>query len=176
MRLAGRFLPMRVTGLFILGVLAVAACGPSETNAPTDPAEPIDTPVADTPPPPAAPGGVGAMLPGYGPQSFVGRWAANVAWCPNTQGAEQPIEITPTRFIGYENSCTIADIDQRGEGYDAALRCRAEGETNIERVRMVASGQTLQLTYLDRDNASVSLTKCTTLADTAPSGPSLKLD
>ncbi len=176
MHRSGRFMPMRVTGLFILFALTAAACGPSDTNAPTDPAEPIDTPAADAPPSPATPGGVGAMLPGSGPQSFVGRWAANVAWCPNTHGAEQPIEITPTRFIGYENSCTIATIDQRDDGYDAALRCQAEGETTIERVRMVASGQTLQLTYLDRDNASISLTKCTTLGDTTPSGPELKID
>lgn len=176
MRGSGRFVPMKVTSLFISTALAVAACGPSETNAPTEPAEPIDTPAADAPPAAARPGGVGAMLPGAGPQSFVGRWAANVAWCPNTQGPEQPIEITPTRFIGYENSCTIATVDQTGEGYDAALRCQAEGQTSIERVRMVASGQTLQLTYLDRDNATISLTKCTTLGDTASSGPSLKLD
>jgi hypothetical protein len=116
------------------------------------------------------------MLPGYGPQNFIGRWAANVAWCQNTTGADRPIEISATRFEGYENSCAIAEIDQVGEGYDAVLRCQAEGQTRLERVRMVASGQSLRLTYLDRDNAGVNLTKCTTLGDTAPAGPSLKLD
>lgn len=176
MPLRGRFMFMRVTGLFILCALAASACGPSDTNAPTDPAEPIDTPAADAPPTPAPPGGVGAMLPGSGPQSFVGRWAANVAWCPNTTGAERPIDITATRFEGYENNCTIAEIDQVGEGYDAVLRCQSEGQTNLERIRMVTSGQSLRLTYLDRDNVVVNLTKCTTLGDTTPSGPSLKLD
>lgn len=169
-------MPMRVTSLYILAALAVAACGPSDTNAPTDPAEPIETPAADAPPSPQGPGGVGPMMPGSGPQSFVGRWAADVSWCPNTQGPERPIEITPTRFQGYENSCTIAEVNQVGQGYDAVLRCQAEGQTNLERVRMVASGQALRLTYLDRDNAVVNLTKCTTLGDTASTGPSLKMD
>jgi hypothetical protein len=106
------------------------------------------------------------MLPGAGPRSFVGRWAADVSWCPNTTGPERPIEITTTRFEGYENSCAIASINQVADGYEAALTCTAEGTVSNERVHMAVTGQTLRLTWLNRDNAVVALTKCTTLEDT----------
>lgn len=153
----------------------VAACGQSETNAPTEPARPVDTPAADAPPPEPAPG-VGSVMPGTGAQSFVGRWAADVSWCPNEQGPQQPIEITTTRFEGYENSCAIAQIDEAEGGYVAYLTCEADGTTSRERVRLAASGQTLRLTWVDRDAATVTLTKCTTLEDTTPTGPSLKIN
>ena len=47
----------------------------------------------------------------------------------------------------------------------------SEGVAANERVRMVVSNQTLDLTWLDRDGPSVSLTKCTTLGDTPEPGP-----
>ena len=159
---------MTRTAPSLLAVFLLAACGQGEPNPPTEPAEPIDTPEAAAPPS-APPPGAGPALPGAGPANFVGRWAADVSWCPNTTGAERPIEITTTRFEGYENSCAIASIDQIADGYEAALTCTAEGSVSNERVRMVAAGQTLRLTWLNRDNAVVTLTKCTTLEDT-PSG------
>lgn len=152
----------------LLAALALAACGPGEPNPPTEPAEPIDSPEAEAPPGPPPPG-TGSILPGSGPRSFVGRWAADVSWCPNVTGPERPIEITTTRFEGYENSCAIAAVDQVADGYEAALTCTAEGAVTNERVRMAVSGQTLRLTWLNRDNAVVALTKCTTLEDT-PAG------
>jgi hypothetical protein len=166
-----------MTRLSLLSVLALGltACGQPATNDPTDPAAAVTTSEADAPPPPPAPG-IGSVMPGTGPQSFVGRWAADVSWCVNTTGPEQPIEITPTRLQGYENSCTIAEIDQAPDGYVAALRCTSEGTTAVERVKMSASGQALRLIWLDRDNATVDLTKCTTLTDTTPSGPSLRIN
>lgn len=161
--------------LILSGVALVAACGPSEVNAPTQPARPVDTPLANAPAA-APPPGTAPLAPGAGPQNFIGRWAANVSWCSNTQGAERPIEITATRLEGYENSCAIDSIDQQADGYIASLSCAAEGMTNRERVRLSASGQTLRMTYLDRDGATVNLTKCTTLGDTPQTGPSLKLN
>ena len=154
------------TSLLAVLALAVAACGPGEPNPPTDPAEPIDSTEAAAPPPAAPPPGAGSILPGTGPRSFVGRWAADVAWCPNTTGPQQPIEITTTRFEGYENSCAIGAIDQIVDGYEAALTCTAEGTVSNERLRMTVSDQTMRLTWLNRDNAVVTLTKCTTLAET----------
>lgn len=154
--------------LSLLAVFAVAACGPGEPNPPTDPAEPIETPGAVAPPS-TPPPGAGSILPGTGPRSFVGRWAADVSWCPNTTGPQRPIEITTTRFEGYENSCAIGSVDQVAEGYEAALTCTAEGAVSTERVRMAVSDQTMRLTWLNRDNAVVTLTKCTTLEDT-PAG------
>ena len=151
--------------LCLLAVFAVAACGPGEPNPPTEPAEPIDTPEAAAPPPAPSPG-VGSVMPGSGPRSFVGRWAADVAWCPNFTGVERPIEITTTRFEGYENSCAIDAVQQVANGYDVDLTCMAEGSVARERVRLSVTGQTLRLTWLNRDNAVVELTKCTTLEDT----------
>ena len=150
----------------LLAVFALAACGPGEPNPPTEPADPIDTPGAAAPPS-SPPPGAGSILPGTGPRSFVGRWAADVSWCPNVTGPERPIEITTTRFEGYENSCAIAEVDQVGEGYEAALTCTGEGMTSSERVRMAVAGQTMRLTWLNRDNAVVNLTKCTQLNETA---------
>ena len=143
----------------LLASLAVAACGSGEPNHPSEPAEPVASPEA---PPPSSPG-----QPGSGPRNFVGRWAADVSWCPNTTGPERPIEITTTRFEGYENSCAIASVSQVTDGYEALLTCTAEGTVSNERVRMNAVGQTLRLTWLDRSDAVVVLTKCTTLDDTA---------
>ncbi|MBX9460285.1 MAG: hypothetical protein KL785_03450 [Brevundimonas sp.] len=150
--------------LSLLAVFALAACGPGEPNPPTEPAAPIETPEAG--PPSSGTSGAGGGLPGAGPRNFVGRWAADVSWCPNTTGPERPIEITTTRFEGYENSCAIASISQVADGYEATLTCTAEGAVSDERVRMSVTGQSLRLTWLDRDNAVVALTKCTTLEDT----------
>ncbi|MDY6923835.1 MAG: hypothetical protein SWI22_07755 [Pseudomonadota bacterium] len=158
------------TRLCLLTLFGLAACGPGESNSPTEPADPIDTPEAAAPPAAASPG-MGSVMPGSGPRSFVGRWTADVAWCPNTTGPERPIEITTTRFEGYENSCAIASVDQIADGYDAVLTCTGEGTVSNERVRLSVSGQTLRLTWLNRDNALVTLTKCTTLEDTPAPGP-----
>jgi hypothetical protein len=156
--------------LSLLAVFVLAACGPGETNPPTAPADPIATPGAAAPS--APPPGVGPVMPGTGPRSFVGRWAADVSWCPHTTGPQRPIEITTTRFEGYENSCAIGSVDQVADGYEVALNCTGEGAVSNERVRMSVVGQTMRLTWLDRDNAVTTLTKCTTLEDTPAAGPS----
>lgn len=139
--------------------MILAACGDEATNPPTEPAPPVVTPDAAAPPPNAPPG-AGATLPGAGPASFVGRWAADLAWCSSTTGAERPIEITTTRFEGYENSCSIDRIDEEAGGYDLTLTCQAEGATARERVRLAAQGDTLRLTWPDRNGAVVLLTRC----------------
>jgi hypothetical protein len=140
--------------LFIL-----AACGPSDTNPPTEPAEPIISAEAEAPAP-TPPPGVGSIMPGSGPQTFVGRWSANGAWCARPQGAERPIEISTTRFEGYENSCGILSVRQVRDGYEAGLACSAEGQTSRERVRMAVQGDVLRLTWLNRNSAAVSLVRC----------------
>lgn len=144
-------------------ILLLAACG--QEAEPTDTAQDPSVPAVVEEP------SISASMPGAGPTSFVGRWAADVAWCPNTNGDTQPITITPTQFIGYENRCDIADVTQTSGAYQATLRCQSEGTTSTERVRMAVQGQNLSLTYVDRDNATVQLTKCTTLADTATTSP-----
>ena len=66
---------------------------------------------------------------------------------------------------------SAGSVDQIANGYEAALTCTAEGATSTERVRMAVSGQTMRLTWLNRDNAVVTLTKCTTLEDTPAAEP-----
>jgi predicted small lipoprotein YifL len=147
----------------VLILLSLAACGErGPVNPPTEPAAPVEA--VD----PAAPSDTGSpsMVPAPGPANFVGRWAADVSWCPNTQGPERPIEITLTRFEGYENSCAIGAVDQVADGYVATLACVAEGMSNQERVKFSVSDDVLRLTYLDRGGAPVMLRKCTTLAET----------
>ena len=149
-------------------LLVLAACGQSETNPPTDPAAPINTPEAEEPAPPTPPPGVGSIMPGSGPQTFVGRWAANRAWCANPQGAERPIEISTTRFEGYENSCGILSVNQVRDGYEAGLACSAEGQTSRERVRMNVQGDAMRLTWLNRNSAVVSLVRCPVPGEVKP--------
>ncbi len=160
---------------FLTSVAFLASCGENtNVNPPTEPASPIETPDAAGAPSPAAPGAPGAgNLPGTGPDSFVGRWAADVSWCTAPTGDGRPIEITPDRFEGYENSCAITAVAQANAGYDATLRCQGEGVTSTERVRMIVTGSQLALTYLDRGGEPVTLNKCTTLGDTTRSGPAL---
>ena len=156
--------------LVLISILALAGCGQAGTNPPTDPAEPIDTPEAQAPAP-TPPPGVGSIMPGSGPQTFVGRWAADAGWCANAQGAERPIEITATRFEGYENSCSIVSITQVADGYEAALACASEGQTMSERVRMSVQGDAMRLTWLNRNDAVVSLVRCPAAVQTTPPSP-----
>ncbi|MGV8929394.1 MAG: hypothetical protein ACOH1E_06560 [Brevundimonas sp.] len=154
---------MTVDRIAILSLLALAGCGQAEVNPPTDPAAPINTPEAEAPLP-SPPPGVGSIMPGSGPQTFVGRWAANAAWCVNPRGPKRPIEISTTRFEGYENSCGITSITQVSDGYQASLACAAEGETSTERIKMVVQGKGMRLTWLNRNNAVVRLVRCPSAA------------
>jgi len=161
-----------VSRLLLPSVLVLAACGDkTEVNPPTQPAQaPPSAEVAAQ----AAPSqSMAPMLPGAGPASFVGQWTADVAWCAAPRGASRPIDITPTRFEGYQNSCAITTIHESDTGYDAALACQSGGRTASERIRMSVSGQTLSLTYLDRGGRNVRLLKCTTLTDTTARAPAL---
>ena len=113
------------------------------------------------------------MLPGRGAASFVGRWAADVSWCAAPQGERRPIEITSTRFEGYENSCEIAAVDEVADGYVATLACLSEGSARSERVRFQVTQEVMRMSYLDRAIDPVTLRKCTTLTDTVTTQPAV---
>ena len=139
--------------LLVAPLLILAACQRETLNPPTEPADPIPAPAGDAPPPPSVPTPAASA-------TIVGRWAAQAAWCANTSGPQQPIEISIQRFEGYENSCAITSLDQVAGGYEATLACQAEGTTTRERIRMVPQGDGLRLTWLDRNQAVVSLVRC----------------
>lgn len=146
-------------------VVVLGACGQAEVNDPTDPAAPIPTP--DQPETVPIPGRTPTM-PGRGPTSFVGRWAAQPTWCGNTVGPEQAIEISTTRFEGYENGCDITEIGEVQGGYIAYVTCQAEGDTNSERLRMSVADQTLTLTWIDRSDVRTELKRCPPLDPPPP--------
>ncbi len=143
----------------LFALFALPACGQSRVNPPTAPAAPINTPEAEAPPP-TPPPGVGSIMPGSGPQTFVGLWAANRAWCVNPAGAQRPIAISTTRFEGHENSCGIVTVSQVADGYEVSLACAADGQTSSERVRMAVQGDDMRLTWLNRNSAVVRLARC----------------
>lgn len=150
------------TSVIPMLVLALAACGEPEVNPPTEPADPIQTPdqAGETP-----------TLPGGGPVSFVGRWAAQPGWCGNTAGPEQAIEISTTRFKGYENACAITRIGEVQGGYIAYLSCEAEGVATAERLGLSVTGQTLSVTWLDRASLKTEFTRCPALDPPPPGRP-----
>ncbi len=163
-----------MTRFAVLPLLTLlAACGQSGVNPPTEPAEPVKATAATAAPTPVGPPGVGSIMPGAGPSNFMGLWAADASWCPNTTGEQQPVEITTTRFEGYENSCTIVRIDQIEDGYDAALACQAKGVTSQEQVRMEVDGSTMRLTWLSRHGVILALTRCVRPTDVTAQAPSL---
>lgn len=138
-------------------IFLLAACDrDGGVNPPTEPAQPIQGPA------PAAQKASGGGVRGTGPASFVGRWAAEADWCFNPLGDRVPIEITTTELRGYENRCEIQRITELSDGYEAALKCDAEGEARYERVRMTATAQTLAITWLDRSDRPVRLVRCMT--------------
>jgi len=158
-----------------LAGFTLAACGQSGVNPPTEPARPVKATALTAAPAPVGPAGVGAIMPGAGPTNFMGRWAADVSWCPHTSGEQQPIEISTSRFEGYGNSCAIVRIDQVEDGYDAALACQAGGVTTQERVRMQVNDQTMRLTWLSRHGVILPLNRCTRLDDVTAKAPSLSI-
>lgn len=159
------FAKIALAALLICPIALVAGCERHQAvNPPTEPAEAINQPDVA----PKATGSSGGGVAGTGPTSFVGRWTSDVSWCTGPQGARRPIEITPIRFEAPDKSCHIYSVDQSATGYLAVLQCDATDPTRQERVHMSVVGQSLTLTYPDRADARVTLLKCTTLADIAP--------
>jgi hypothetical protein len=138
--------------------LAIAACG-EPTNPPGDPADPVTEAPTINP--------TVAIQPGEGPETFVGTWAAEEAWCGATSATtdQVPIRISAVRFEGYENRCDITAIEQSGDSYDASLACESEGMTSRETVNMRVVEDRLTLTWADRGGAPVQLVRCGTAPD-----------
>ena len=90
---------------------------------------------------------------GSGP-SYLGVWAADETWCAAAPGASDasPIVITEGEFIGYENLCRIANVEELSENvWRMDLVCVAEGVEYIETINLTAESATLTLS---RDDSS----------------------
>jgi len=154
----------------LLACAVLAGCGQSAPmNPPTEPARPI----TEIDPTAAVQDGQMSTLPGRGPTSFVGNWAAEASWCAAPVGARRPIAITSTHLESYEDNCQIGAIDQVVDGYVATLVCLAEGTTRTERARFAVTGDVMRLSWLDRSGDPVTLLKCTTLDETATPAASM---
>lgn len=127
-------------------LLAPAACEPAAPPEAPPPAEPA----SEQP----------AAVQGEVEPTFVGRWAADPAWCRNDSGAERPIRLTLRRFEGYENVCDVRALMRDDTGWEATLACEAEGARTTERLRLQPVGDHLMITWRDRDDAEVLFTRC----------------
>ena len=137
--------------LILAPVALLAACQPAATEdeAPTAPPEqPIEIP----PPPGAEPA---AAVP-----AFVGIWAADTDWCLNPSGDHRPVQLTETRFSGYENSCEITEVTPTDVGWTATFTCAAEGQISTEPVAIEADTQTLEINWFAQGGQSVEWRRC----------------
>lgn len=151
---------MRTLSLLSLILLSLAACGraPSapadttasangEASAPAAPATEAETPAEVTPSGPV-------------PAALIGHWAAQPDWCQVT-GEARPIEITASRFEGYENSCEITSVRPDGDGYRVAMTCHAEGDVLEETAHWAPKGEQLTISYpSDPDATVITFTRC----------------
>jgi hypothetical protein len=93
-------------------------------------------------------------------QPLFGTWAADLRNCE--RGA---INISRTRFEGAENGCDITSLVDTGNwNFVATLACTSQGQSVRERIGMIPlyspTGEAVGLTYLDRDNQSVTVYRC----------------
>ncbi|MGR2739157.1 hypothetical protein ACUY1T_11980 [Billgrantia sp. Q4P2] len=92
--------------------------------------------------------------------AYVGRWAAKPAWCAGG-GEERVIMISPSRFEGYENVCEMEVSQEAEDEWSAQLECSGEGTRSSEQIRLqLENHEAMTLTWLDRDDAEVSLMRC----------------
>ncbi|WP_156085517.1 hypothetical protein [Billgrantia saliphila] len=92
--------------------------------------------------------------------AYVGRWAAEPAWCARG-GEERAIILSPSRFEGYENICEMEATQESEDEWTAQLECSGEGTESSERIRLqLEDHEAMTLTWLDRDDAQVSLMRC----------------
>ena len=132
--------------------LNTAGCERESVNPPTQPAQPITSSGASVGSAPAA--------AANGPASFVGQWAANLAWCARPPGPQGAFVITPTRFDGAGNRCEVVSVVEIDDAYVAELSCQRPNQVVREHVRLAATDDILNLSWLDRDGADAQLYRC----------------
>ncbi len=96
---------------------------------------------------------------------WVGKWAADPAWCADAdkigRKTPAPVELTPTEFLGYENSCTITKVVQPGsmQAWLLKLECQSEGSVYDDEM-LVAVNRDGRLWWIDGASEPAAFTRC----------------
>jgi hypothetical protein len=151
------------------GALALlAACGGNTNPPPAQQAAATTTTTTTTATAaPAAPAAAPASAPANtqiaadDPRApLMGTWAPDPASCDSP-----PITITPSRFLGAENQCDMATLEDNGDGsFTTTLSCTSQGQSNTEKVSMrplfAPSGEAIGIVWLDRNNQESTVYRC----------------
>ena len=130
----------------VLPLLLLAAC---TGGGSPPPAAPSSAPAAAAPAAQPVAAGDEALAP------LFGSWGLDPAACTQT------LKISKTRFEGAENGCDITGYTDNGDGsYTAALSCGSTQEQIKMRPVFAPTGEGVELTYLNRDNAETLVLRC----------------
>ncbi len=105
------------------------------------------------------------MLAGSVPASaaefYVGRWAAEAAWCKNARGEgdEVPIVLRARALSGLENECRFTSLTKSGNRWQVQANCRGEGRRGRDHWIMERRGERLAI-FWRGDRTPVVYTKC----------------
>ena len=95
---------------------------------------------------------------------FVGKWyVADAKVCKGQpDGSQGLITYTDKKAFGYESRCDIVRATPQGDLFELQLKCRAEGETSIERETVErAAGGKLKVAKTDGGKvASFTYNRC----------------
>jgi hypothetical protein len=82
---------------------------------------------------------------------FVGKWyVADAKVCKGQlDGAQGLITYTDKKAFGYESRCDIVRATPQGNRFELQLKCRAEGETSMERETVELVQGKLKVTKTD---------------------------
>ena len=83
---------------------------------------------------------------------FVGKWYfgdAKVCKGGPPDGTQGLITYTDKKAFGYENRCDIVRATPKGDRFELQLKCRAEGETSMERETVELAQGKLKRTTTD---------------------------
>ena len=96
---------------------------------------------------------------------WVGKWAADPDWCAFADRigshTPAPVALTPTEFLGYENSCTITRVVQPGYMHAWLIRldCQSEG-SRYEDEMLVAVTRDGRLWWFDGASQPTPFVRC----------------
>jgi hypothetical protein len=88
--------------------------------------------------------------------AYVGRWAETPVGCRSLPDAA----FTARSMEGNENSCRFDRIRGGSVRRNIAMTCHGEGTTVREQVELFVDGNTIEIKYRDRGNASMTLMRC----------------